>query len=151
MKTADEIRDRLGILRTSLELREELLADYMRARDWHGCEDAASDIRDREAAIAALEWVLGNGAVTAEEIPPSKCRCSTPDPTRRETMRSWWECRRCRRHCEPGPPATTPPASWVVGDAVQDAAVPRRRSTIRRGTVSRLPTDRDRVDVVAVR
>ena len=75
MKTTDEIRDRLGSFRQSLELREELLADYMRARDWHGCEDAASDIRDCVAAIAALEWVLGKGAITAAEISP-------PDPMR---------------------------------------------------------------------
>ena len=33
--------------------------DRMHRGDWHGVEDAGSDIRDIVAAIEALEWVLG--------------------------------------------------------------------------------------------
>lgn len=40
----------------------EYLDLKIRERDWHGVEDCGSDLRDVEAAIAALEWVTGAGA-----------------------------------------------------------------------------------------
>jgi hypothetical protein len=37
---------------------EVYLSHNVSIRNWHGVEDAASDIRDFEAELKALEWVM---------------------------------------------------------------------------------------------
>ena len=59
MKTEDEIRQTIEIKQKSLALMKQYCLDRMHRSDWHGVEDAGSDIRDIVAAIEALEWVLG--------------------------------------------------------------------------------------------
>lgn len=57
-KNKQKVLDRINQL-------EEKKAHYVKhidvcraSEDWHGVEDAGSDVRDIEAQINALEWVL---------------------------------------------------------------------------------------------
>lgn len=54
-----EIEDRIKVV----EGQKARLVDYLKLKveeqDWHGVEDAASDIRDKEAEIQGLRWGLG--------------------------------------------------------------------------------------------
>ena len=47
----------------NLQLKRVLLVDYLKLKledeDWHGVEDAGSDLRDLDAKIETLQWVLG--------------------------------------------------------------------------------------------
>ncbi len=61
MKTADEIRQVIEEKQKSLALMKQYCLDRMQRNDWHGVEDAGSDIRDIIAAIEALQWVLDQG------------------------------------------------------------------------------------------
>jgi len=58
MKTERKICNRL----TELDGLKKTMLAYLEAKkheqDWHGVEDAASDIRDLEAEERALIWVL---------------------------------------------------------------------------------------------
>tara|TARA_X000000950_G_C13914376_1_gene660278 strand:+ start:3257 stop:3454 length:198 start_codon:yes stop_codon:yes gene_type:complete len=58
MKTEAEIKDEILKKEESLKLMKQYCEDRMRRSDWHGVEDAGSDIRDIIAAIEALRWVL---------------------------------------------------------------------------------------------
>lgn len=55
--------DRISIQITALEERCAVWRAYLQHNvdiaNWHGVEDAASDLRDFEAEIKALKWALG--------------------------------------------------------------------------------------------
>ena len=59
MRTQEEIKLGIEKRKGTLKLMKVYLQDRTDRMDWHGVEDAASDIRDVVAAIQALEWVLG--------------------------------------------------------------------------------------------
>ncbi len=52
------IRDRLVVLRLQVDTWKKYLQMNVDMCNWHGVEDAASDIRDFEAEIKALEFAL---------------------------------------------------------------------------------------------
>ena len=58
-RTHDEIRKQIRRHEERIRDTKRMINHYMTAGDWHGVEDAGSDIRDCLAAIAALRWVLG--------------------------------------------------------------------------------------------
>lgn len=60
MKTQDCIKDELNKTRITLDHYKKHLLMCYDLGDWHGVEDAGSDIRDIESKIRALEWVLGD-------------------------------------------------------------------------------------------
>jgi hypothetical protein len=49
---------KIRVIEDSLELMYQYLDDRKNSGDWHGVEDAASDIRDKIAYTEALAWVL---------------------------------------------------------------------------------------------
>lgn len=58
MLAESAIRHRLGRLNGIKGVLEEYLEAKWESRDLHGVEDAASDLRDIEAEMAALRWVI---------------------------------------------------------------------------------------------
>ncbi len=52
------VRDRLVVLRLQVDTWIKYLQMNVDMRNWHGVEDAASDIRDFEAEIKGLELAL---------------------------------------------------------------------------------------------
>ena len=64
MKTQEDIRREIEVKQKSLALMKQYCLDRMHRGDWHGVEDAGSDIRDIIASIEALEWVLNEGVGT---------------------------------------------------------------------------------------
>lgn len=58
MKNESEIRREIEEKEKSLAIMKQYCLDRMHRGDWHGVEDAGSDIRDIIAAIEALEWVV---------------------------------------------------------------------------------------------
>lgn len=54
----DKVTARLTDLQTKKTRLIEYLDDKKTEADWHGCCDAANDIRDIEAETLGLEWVL---------------------------------------------------------------------------------------------
>ena len=58
MKDSKAIEAEILKKNESLKLMKQYCQDRMERGDWHGVEDAGSDIRDIIAAIEALEWVL---------------------------------------------------------------------------------------------
>lgn len=54
----DYAHRRLDELREAKALHVEYLKCKLRNEDWHGVEDAASDIRDMEAAMTEVQQVL---------------------------------------------------------------------------------------------
>lgn len=58
MKTKTEIQSKLKYLYDGIDQMTGYLEFKKGSADWHGVEDAASDIRDMYAAIDALEWVI---------------------------------------------------------------------------------------------
>ncbi len=59
MRLDVEIRERLLILAHNRTIMLEYLEVKLDENDLYGVEDAASDIRDIDAEIAGLRWVLG--------------------------------------------------------------------------------------------
>ena len=59
MRTEIEIGERLLILAHNRTIMLEYLEVKLDENDMHGVQDAASDIRDIDAEIAGLQWVLG--------------------------------------------------------------------------------------------
>ena len=59
MKTEKEIHGVLEKLDAALKHKFGDLIHNTKMRDWHGCQDAASDIRDLKAMVQGLDWVLG--------------------------------------------------------------------------------------------
>jgi hypothetical protein len=53
--------DRLDELRERRTACAAYLETVRRREDWHGVMDMSADIRELDAAIATLEWVLGRG------------------------------------------------------------------------------------------
>lgn len=60
MKTEQEIRDEVRHLRKRGMTMAAYAESRMEIADRHGVQDAMSDLREIEAAIAALDWVLGD-------------------------------------------------------------------------------------------
>jgi hypothetical protein len=56
----DRIDNRIKELRARIAIWEGYLRQNVDMRNWHGVEDAASDIRDFEAEIKALVWAMSN-------------------------------------------------------------------------------------------
>lgn len=61
-RTRQDVVARINALRASAALMEEYLLLKQAEHDWHGCQDAGSDLRDIEAEIKGLQWVLGDEA-----------------------------------------------------------------------------------------
>ena len=61
-RTPEELEQRIQSVSESLAALETYLITRIRVRDWHGVEDAASDIRDHEAELRALRWTAGGDA-----------------------------------------------------------------------------------------
>ena len=59
MKTEKDIQTRVAEVQETLRVLRAYLQDRLQLEDWHGVEDAASDIRDNEAALRTLRWMLG--------------------------------------------------------------------------------------------
>ena len=59
MRPSPDLEHRLSDLRTRCGVWLQYLQHNVDIRNWHGVEDAASDLRDFEAEIRTLEWVLG--------------------------------------------------------------------------------------------
>lgn len=55
-----KIKARINEVKAQIAVWEDYLKKNVVLRNWHGVEDAASDIRDFEAEIKALEWVMSN-------------------------------------------------------------------------------------------
>ena len=58
MKIQERIKRKINKLKDQYELMNEYLLLKLEEKDYHGVEDAASDIRDIVSAITALEEVL---------------------------------------------------------------------------------------------
>jgi hypothetical protein len=58
-RTKQEIEQRIARLGEERKLMYGYLSSKMVNRDWHGCQDAASDIRDIDSELLGLKWVLG--------------------------------------------------------------------------------------------
>lgn len=56
---ARDLTGRLTELGAARRVMEDYLHLKLRENDMHGVQDAASDIRDIDAEIAGLQWVLG--------------------------------------------------------------------------------------------
>ena len=67
MRSEPEIRGRLEELRVQCEVWTEYLQVNVRLKNWHGVEDAASDLRDFEAEMKALVYALGQPSVIRME------------------------------------------------------------------------------------
>ena len=60
-KTHSEIVARINALKARRFKMLEYLDLKREELDWHGVQDAASDLRDFDAEILGLEWVVGGG------------------------------------------------------------------------------------------
>jgi hypothetical protein len=58
MKDAKEIHKQIGEIDNRIRFMLAYMQVKIEMRDWHGVEDAGSDIRDLEAEKKALLWVL---------------------------------------------------------------------------------------------
>lgn len=58
-RTPEEVRKLVRFHEERIRDTKRMINHYIRAGDWHGVEDAGSDIRDCLAAITALRWTLG--------------------------------------------------------------------------------------------
>jgi hypothetical protein len=59
LKTFGEVVSRINDLKARRALMSEYLDLKRREEDWHGVQDAASDLRDIDAEMKGLEWVVG--------------------------------------------------------------------------------------------
>lgn len=64
MRDASEIAIRIATLEEQRDHYVKHLDVCKDKQDWHGVEDAGSDIRDIEAEIKALKWVTGEDPCT---------------------------------------------------------------------------------------
>lgn len=58
MKSPDEILVRIARLEGSMIVMRNYLDLKVDESDFHGCQDAGSDLRDIEAELVGLRWVL---------------------------------------------------------------------------------------------
>lgn len=58
MRSQEEIIAEIEAAKQNIETYKAYLLMGVRLKDWHAVEDTGSDIRDTEARIKALEWVL---------------------------------------------------------------------------------------------
>lgn len=58
MKTTKDIEQKILDLDTKIKFMLSYIQIRIDMKDWHGVEDAGSDIRDLEAEKKALLWVL---------------------------------------------------------------------------------------------
>jgi hypothetical protein len=58
-RTRQEIEVKIGVLLQSRATMKEYLSLKYVENDMHGVQDAASDIRDIDAELVGLRWVLG--------------------------------------------------------------------------------------------
>lgn len=58
MKTKEQIINKIKEVEARLEFMKKYLQIKFDVGDWHGVEDAGSDIRDLEAEKKGLLWVL---------------------------------------------------------------------------------------------
>lgn len=58
MKTIKDIEQKILDLDTKIKFMLSYIQIRIDMKDWHGVEDAGSDIRDLEAEKKALLWVL---------------------------------------------------------------------------------------------
>jgi len=59
MRSVEEIKRKVEEVEENIEILTTYLHSRIKQFDWHGIQDAASDIRDSEAALQVLRWVLG--------------------------------------------------------------------------------------------
>ncbi|MBO76591.1 MAG: hypothetical protein CME17_04090 [Gemmatimonadetes bacterium] len=59
MRSEHEIKQKVAEVEENLTVLLAYLHSRTKQFDWHGVEDAASDIRDNEAALKVLQWILG--------------------------------------------------------------------------------------------
>lgn len=61
MRTKKQIEERIA----ALEVRRRILLEYLGSEvseaGWHGVADAANDLREVDAELHALRWVLEGG------------------------------------------------------------------------------------------
>ena len=58
MKTTKDIEQKILDIDTKIKFMLSYIQIRIDMKDWHGVEDAGSDIRDLEAEKKALLWVL---------------------------------------------------------------------------------------------
>jgi hypothetical protein len=58
MKDAKEIHQKISEIENRIRFMIAYMQVKIETKDWHGVEDAGSDIRDLEAEKKALLWVL---------------------------------------------------------------------------------------------
>jgi TolA-binding protein len=58
MKTKEQIKEQIQEIQSKIDFMIGYMQIKMKSQDWHGVEDAGSDIRDMEAEKKALSWVL---------------------------------------------------------------------------------------------
>lgn len=58
MKTTKDIEQRIADINEKIKFMISYIQIRIDMKDWHGVEDAGSDIRDLEAERKALLWVL---------------------------------------------------------------------------------------------
>jgi len=58
MKTKEQVVSKIKEVEARLEFMKKYLQVKFDVSDWHGVEDAGSDIRDLEAEKKALLWAL---------------------------------------------------------------------------------------------
>jgi len=58
MKTTKDIEHKILDINEKIKFMVSYIKIRMDMKDWHGVEDAGSDIRDLEAERKALLWVL---------------------------------------------------------------------------------------------
>lgn len=60
MRSPDEIQTRIAWLEGGRAVMLAYLDLKQDNSDWHGVQDAGSDLRDIEAELLGLRWVLGD-------------------------------------------------------------------------------------------
>jgi hypothetical protein len=61
MRDEPEIRNRLTVLAAQRAVLEDYMGLVQERGDLHGVMDASADMREMDARIEALHWVLGDG------------------------------------------------------------------------------------------
>jgi hypothetical protein len=59
MREVAQITDQFAAMSKRRDVLAEYLRECLRTDDLHGVQDAASDLREVDAAMAALDWALG--------------------------------------------------------------------------------------------
>ena len=58
MKTKEQIKNQIQEVQNKIDFMISYMQLKMKSQDWHGVEDAGSDIRDMESEKKALLWAL---------------------------------------------------------------------------------------------